>query len=145
LNPQLPNGAGVGKELPLLVPQVDADGNDLGGIRVPDVSVPLATCTGWIFRTGAPMEGSQDLVPLRGSWILFPATRVERERLGDPRPSREERYATKEVYLARVSEALRQLVQQGYLQPEDVDPMRKQAEARWDWVMNRKAESKPSL
>ena len=138
LNPQLPNGAGVGKELPLLVPQVDADGNDLGGIRVPDVSVPLATCTGWIFRTGAPMDGSQDMLPLRGSWILFATSRADRVRLADPRPAIDERYATKEVYLARVDEALQQLVQQGYLQAEDVGPTQKQAEARWDWVMGRK-------
>lgn len=45
-NSRWPHGAGIGTELPLLVPQVDADGNDLAGIRMPDVSVPLGTCTG---------------------------------------------------------------------------------------------------
>ncbi|MCX7427260.1 MAG: alpha/beta hydrolase domain-containing protein, partial [Planctomycetia bacterium] len=136
-NPLWPHGAGVGMELPLLVPQVDADGNDLAGIRMPDVSVPLASCTGWMFRPvsmGAPKE----LLPLRGSWILFAATRGQREQLGDPCPALDERYATKEAYLARVSEALQQLIKQGYLQTEDLDPMRKQAGVRWDWVTSRK-------
>jgi hypothetical protein len=132
-NPRWPHGAGGGTELPLLVPQVDADGNDLAGIRLPDVRVPLASCTGWRFRPVA-RGVSQELIPLQGSWILFAATRGQREQRGDPRPALEERYATKEAYLACVSEALQHLVQQGYLQAEDLEPMRKQAEARWDWV-----------
>ena len=43
--------------LPFLVPKVDADGNDIGGIRLPEQAVPLATLTGWQFRSeriGAP-------------------------------------------------------------------------------------------
>ena len=137
-NPLWPHGAGVGAELPLLAPQVDADGNDLAGIRMPDVSVPLGSSTGWMFRPvsmGAPNE----LLPLRGSWILFAATRAQREQCGDPRPAIDERYASKEAYLARVSETLQQLIKQGYLQTEDLEPLRKQAAARWDWVMSRKS------
>ena len=63
-NPQWPNGAGAGKELPLLVPQVDPDGNDLSGIRLPDVSVPLGTCTGWVFRS-TEIDGRREMVPLQ--------------------------------------------------------------------------------
>lgn len=136
-NPQLPQGAGEGAELPLLVPQVDADGNDLGGIRMPDISVPLGTYTGWVFRhgaTGVPNE----LVPLQGSWILFAATRAQREQSGDPRPALDERYPAKDAYLARVSESLRTLVDQGFIQSEDLDPLQRQAADRWDWVMSRK-------
>ena len=136
-NPLWPNGAGVGAELPLLVPQVDADGNELSGIRMPDVSVPLGSCTGWAFRT-ASMGAPQELIPLRGAWILFAATRGDRERLRDPRPAIDERYATKEVYLARVSEALAKLVKQGHVRADDVDPVRKQAATAWDWVMRTK-------
>ena len=136
-NPLWPQGAGAGTELPLLVPQVDADGNDLGGIRMPDVSVPLATCTGWVFRSTS-IDGRQEMIPLRGSWIPFTATRQQREQLGDPRPAIDDRYATKEAYLACVSKAIEQLIQQGYLQSEDLDPIRKQAETRWDWVMGKK-------
>ena len=136
-NPLWPQGAGGGTELPLLVPQVDADGNDLAGIHMPDVSVPLATCTGWLLRSvsmGAPKES----VPLQGSWIPFAATRGQRVQLGDPRPALDERYASKEAYLARIGEALQQLIKQGYLQTEDLAPLQKQAGVRWDWVMSRK-------
>ncbi len=136
-NPLWPHGAGGGTELPLLVPQVDADGNDLAGIRMPDVSVPLATCTGWLFRP-VSMGEPKELVPLQGAWIPFAATRGQREQRGDPRPALDERYAGKEAYLARVSEALQQLIQQGYLQAADLDPLRKQAGVRWDWVVSRK-------
>ena len=63
--------------MPLLVPQVDEDGNERAGIRLPEIAVPLATYTGWNFRKpeiGAPGE----LVPLLGASILFPATRAAR-------------------------------------------------------------------
>ncbi len=64
----LARGAGPGTKLPLLVPQVDADGNELPGIRLPDIAVPLATYTGWNFR--ASSVGSPDrLYPLLGSYI----------------------------------------------------------------------------
>lgn len=136
-NPLWPQGAGGGTELPLLVPQVDADGNDLAGIRMPDISVPLATSTGWLLRSAA-MGSPGEPVPLQGSWLPFAATRGQREKLGDPRPALDERYASKEIYLARITEALQQLIKQGYLQSTDLDPLRKQAGVRWDWVMNRK-------
>jgi hypothetical protein len=137
LNPHLPQGAGAGTELPFLVPQVDADGNDLGGIRLPDVSVPLATCTGWMFRP-ASTGGTGELVFLRGCWIPFAKTSGQREQAGDPRPALAERYPNKEAYLARVNEALQQLVKQGFLLGEDLDACRKVAGSRWDWVMSRK-------
>ncbi|MBI5686258.1 MAG: hypothetical protein HZC54_14390 [Verrucomicrobia bacterium] len=136
-NPNWPNGAGAGAKLPLLVPQVDADGNDLAGIRMPDVSVPLGTCTGWVFRP-ASMGAPHEMMPLRGSWIPFAATREQRERAGDPRPSLGERYASKEAWLARVTDALQQLIKQGCLQAEDLEPLQKQAAVRWDWVTKRK-------
>ncbi len=136
-NPLWPNGAGVGAKLPLPVPQVDADGNELAGIRMPDVSVPLGTCTGWMFRP-ASMGAPKELVPFRGFWLPFAITRKQREQLRDPRPSIEERYASKEVYLARVNAALEKLIKQGYLQAEDLEPLLKQYGERWDWVTSRK-------
>ncbi|MBI5686255.1 MAG: hypothetical protein HZC54_14375 [Verrucomicrobia bacterium] len=56
----------------------------------------------------------------------------------DPRPSLDGRYASKEAWLARVTEALQQLIKQGCLQAEDLDPLQKQAAVRWDWVTKRK-------
>src|SRR5205809_347163 len=108
-NPLLPGGAGGGAPLPLLVPQVDEDGNERAGIRLPDVAVPLATYTGWNFRqpsTGSPGE----LVSLLGSSIPFPPTRSARTTTKDPRRSVEERYASKEEYLSKIRDSAEALV-----------------------------------
>jgi hypothetical protein len=77
--------------LPLLVTQVDDDGNELSGIRLPNVSVPLATYTGWSFRS-ASIGQPDELLPLTGSFIPFPVTKQDREKAIDPRPSIGERY-----------------------------------------------------
>lgn len=135
-NPQWPDGAGEGTELPLLVPQVDADGNDLAGIRMPDVAVPLGTATGWVFRPGA-MGSPHELFLLRGAWVPFATTKGQRIKTQDPRPSLEERYASKEDYLAKVREVLVDLIARRFLDESDLEPQLKQAGARWDWVVSR--------
>lgn len=138
-NPLWPDGAGAGTGLPLLVPQVDADGNDLGGIRLPDIEAPLATCTGWVFRTastGAPEE----LVPLRGAWWPFAATASQRRELGDPRPSLAERYGSLESYLQEVSKTIDKLIAQGLVLAADRETILKQADAQWTWLARGKAE-----
>ncbi len=132
-NPLWPNGAGAGTALPLFVPQVDADGNDLGGIRMPDVAAPLGTGTGWVFRP-ASLGSPNELVMLRGAWIPFAKDKAVREAAQDPRLSLEERYSSKEAYLAKVKEASEQLVKQRFLTDEDVATQLKQAEQRWDWM-----------
>lgn len=138
-NPQLKDGAGEGQELPLLVPQVDADGNDIAGIRMPDVAVPLGTATGWVFRS--PSMGSpNEPVLLRGAWVPFAPTRERREAAQDPRPALEERDASREEYLTKVKEVLQKLIAQGFLNEQDLEPQLKQARARWDWVMSRPAQ-----
>jgi hypothetical protein len=112
---------------------VDADGNDLGGLRLPEISVPLATYTGWNFRspeTGAPTE----IVPLNGAFVPFARTRGEREQLHDPRPSVEERYSSRDAYLAKVRAAAQHLASERYLLPGDVDPVVSHAAAVWDYV-----------
>ena len=117
--------------LPFLVPQVDADGNERGGIRFPEVSVPLATYAGWNFRNaaiGAPGE----LLPLTGTYVPFAATRAPREQNHDPRPSIEERYASRTAYLGQVTDAAMKLIQEGYVLREDLAGIVAQADARWD-------------
>jgi len=117
--------------LPLLVPQVDADGNELSGIRLPNVAVPLATYTGWNFRS--PAIGQPDeLLPLTGSFIAFPTTKAAREQEHDPRQSIEERYGGRGQYEALVTDAATKLVQQRYLLSEDVLPVVKEAMGKWD-------------
>jgi hypothetical protein len=117
--------------LPHLVPQVDADGNELAGIRVPDLSVPLATHTGWNFRR-PEIGGTHLVVSLLGSHIPFSRSVVERELRRDPRLSIEERYRDRTAYLARVTDAATALVRERYLLAEDVDSIVRRATDHWD-------------
>ena len=119
-------------------PQVDEDGNERAGIRLPDVAVPLATYTGWNFRqpaTGAPGE----LVSLLGSSIPFPATRAAREAAKDPRRSIEERYASQDEYLGEVEQALDALVLKGYLIYDDGPRILQRATDEWDLLVTERS------
>jgi hypothetical protein len=129
-----PDGAGEGTELPLLVPQVDTDGNDLGGIRMPDLAVPLGTAAGWVFRPQS-MGSPNELVMLRGAWVPLAATKAQREVTNDPRPSLEERYASKDDFMAKVKKAIEKLIEQRLLLDTDLKPQMEQASDRWDWVV----------
>ena len=124
---------GAGAPLPYLVPQVDRDGNDVGGLRLPDVSVPLATYTGWNFRNTA-IGGTEQFFPLLGGYIPFARTKAEREQSGDPRLSVEERYHSREEYLKLVQDAASALVKQGYLLSDDVSAAVKRAGEHWDLI-----------
>ena len=105
---------------------------------MPDIAVPLGTATGWVFRPVA-MGAPSDFYLLRGAWIPFAKTKSQREVTNDPRLSLEERYASKEEYLAKVTRVLQKLIEQRFLQPADLDPQLKQAGIRWDWVMREAA------
>jgi hypothetical protein len=112
-----------------LVPAPDADGNDVGGIRLPDVAVPLGTYTGWNLRPPS-MGASDQLARWSGSYFPFTATDAERRKAGDSRPSLEARYKTKADYVARVEEAVATLRQQGFLLEEDAQALVERARAR---------------
>jgi len=118
----------------VLVPAVDRDGNDVAGIRPPEIEVPLATCTPWNFRAesiGAPEE----MADFRGSELPFERTRVERLKKHDPRPSIEERYASREDYVERFTQAVRVLVAQHLLLDEDVPGLEAHAGELWDRIV----------
>jgi hypothetical protein len=120
--------------LPFNVPQVDADGNEIGGIRLPEQAVPLATNTGWHFRNekiGAP----HTLLAMSGAYLPFPLTRAEREARNDPRLSIAERYASRADYLRKVEEAANRLAAERYLLQQDVAPIVEQAGRHWDWLV----------
>jgi hypothetical protein len=119
--------------LPFLVPQVDADGNDLAGIRVPEVAVPLATTTGWNFRAER-IGNPSTIVALLGSYFPFPKTRAERESRADPRLSIAERYSGREDYLSRIRVAAAELVKSGFFLQEDVEGVIRRAERHWDYA-----------
>jgi alpha/beta hydrolase family protein len=117
--------------LPLLVPQVDDDGNERSGIRLPDVAVPLATYTGWNFRS-ASIGAPDELVSLLGSSIPFPPTRAARDKAHDPRRAIEERYGSKDEYLSQVEKAAEALVKERYLLFDDVPRILQRAGDTWD-------------
>jgi hypothetical protein len=106
------------------VSAVDADGNEISGIRLPPIAVPLGTYTGWNVYRVQPCE----LCDRDGSLIPFASTRREREAVGDPRPSLEERYGSPDAYVARVKAAAEALVGERLLLPFDADRYIKAAE-----------------
>lgn len=105
----------------ILVPKVDVDGNDLAGIRLPAVQIPIGTYTGWNLRPRGLAE--DELAGLLGSFIPFTKTKAERRKNGDPRLSLEERYKNRGDYVRQISRAARQLVEQRYLLAEDAERM----------------------
>lgn len=123
----------VGKPYRHFVPAVDRDGNELSGIRLPDLTVPLATYLGWNLRH-PDIGASEQLMSLMGATIPFPATRQEREARGDPRLSIAERYPSKTDYLAQVRRAVQALVEEGYLLAEDLDFVVDQAAERYQML-----------
>lgn len=123
--------AEAGEPFPTLVSAVDADGNETGGVRLPDFSVPVATTSGWNPRhpdTG----GEGQILAMMGSTIPFPITARERRQSGDPRPAIAERYRDRDDYLARVRAAAEQLAAARYVLPEDVDLLVHHAGRRYD-------------
>jgi hypothetical protein len=109
-----------------LVPQVDADGNDLDGIRNVFVQVPIGTYTGWNLFNHSFFEDG--FCTLQGSFIPFATTKAERLAAGDERLSIEERYPTRETYVAAVKKAAEGLIAKRYLLPEDAALLISQAE-----------------
>ena len=100
-----------------LVPQVDADGNEIAGIRLPDIAVPRGTFTGWNLYKAPLPDG--ELADRDGTHLAFAATRAEREQSGDPRPSLAERYPTQDAYVARVQAVVTALQRDRLLLEED--------------------------
>ena len=123
----------LGNPFPMLLPQVDPDGNETAGVRSPLVQWPLATYTGWNLR-GKEIGAPDELFSMQGSWIPFARTRAERMKTGDPRPSIEERYATRDEYLQKVAAAARRLADTGYLLDRDVARAVDIAGAEWDYL-----------
>lgn len=105
---------------PSYVPRTDSDGNDIAGIRLPELTVPLATYTGWGLRSGVwandGCEGS-------GQFIPFQATKAGREAAGDPRPSVQERYPSFSAYRNKVVNAVENLVERRLVTCDDTQGM----------------------
>jgi hypothetical protein len=120
-------------KLPVLVPQVETDGNDLSGIRIPEVAVPLGSYTGWNIHL-PQLKNLEYLAGLIGSFEPFAKIREERERTGDSRLSIAERYSGQQDYLDRVEKSAQNLVSQRLLLAGDVDAVVQRASAMWDAI-----------
>jgi hypothetical protein len=123
----------IGTAFPILVPQVDADGNGIAGIRMPELVAPLATYTGWnLFND---RSGPTDVLSsMQGSYVPLARTAAERKRANDARVSIDERYRDKDQYIGLVSKAALALIDQGYLLAEDLAAILKNASRHWDYV-----------
>ncbi len=108
-----------GQHYPILVPQVDADGQDLAGLHAPMVRAPLGTALGWNLRQ--PANGSGALLGITGAYLPFPFSDEEAAQSGDPRRSVLTRYATAAAYLSAIRTQAEQLVADGLLLEEDVE------------------------
>jgi hypothetical protein len=114
INPPTPTG----NVYQSFVSKVDADGNEVAGIRLPPVAVPLATTTGWNLRSAA--FSGPDGCESSGSYIPFAIDQAHRTAIGDPRPSLTERYGSHANYVAQVAIAANALQAQRLLLPADV-------------------------
>ena len=99
-----------------LVPQVDTDGNEQAGIRLPDIAVPRATFTGWNLYAAPYPQG--ELADRDGTVLPFAESEADRQRSNDPRPSLAERYPG-DHYIQSVRRVTDQLLRDRLLLPED--------------------------
>lgn len=123
----------IGGVFNALVPQSDVDGNDLGGVRLPELQVPLATYTGWNLRDpsiGAP----EQRVSFLGSWIPLARTAEERKKSGDPRLSIAERYASQAEYMSKFEKAAQKLIEQRFLLQEDLPAILERGKLEWKTI-----------
>ncbi len=117
----------LARQYPSLVAKTDADGNEVAGIRLPEIAVPLATYTGWNLYKHPFTEG--DLCDRDGSYRQFAATRAERDQAGDPRASVAERYTSHADYAAQFGAAAQALARDRLLLEEDVEAYLLQAQS----------------
>ena len=124
----------VGKAFPILVPSVDSDGNEVAGVRMPEMEAPLATYTGWnLFNEKS--GPTHEISSMVGSYIPLRRTRAEREASNDPRPSIEERYNSRAEYLGLVAEAGVDLIDAGLVLEGDLPAIVRNAAKHWDYLM----------
>jgi len=120
----------VGPAFPVLVPQVDADGNETDGVRLPEVTVPLGTYASWNLRD--PSIGAPDQrLPFETSYIPFPKTAADRQKTADPRKSIAERYSDRNDYMTNYTRAVDELIKERWILQEDRSAFLQRAEQEW--------------
>jgi hypothetical protein len=114
----------------MLVPRVDGDGNEVGGVPNVLTDAPLGTYLGWNITAGGARPFHQgQICNYTGGMVPFARTQAERLANGDPRLSLEERYGTHAGYVAAVSRAAANALAQGFLLQEDADALVADADA----------------
>jgi len=128
----------LGASYRVLVPQVNADGNDASGIRLPEVAVPLGTFTGWNVTgpqfTDAGLSNLGYLSGLIGGFEPFALTKEQRDKSGDARLSVAERYTGRQDYLSRIKKAAEDLVRQRFMVIGDVPAVVQEADTIWNAI-----------
>ncbi len=120
----------TGAPFPTFVPQVDANGNELAGIKMPEVAVPLASYTGWNLRS-PPIGAPTELLSFVGSWIPF--ARTDAELHGDPRSSIAKLYSSEQGYLDRIDQAAAELVRARFMLKTDMQLTHERAAKEWEY------------
>jgi hypothetical protein len=110
-----------------MVPRVDADGNEVGGIHTVLQEAALGTYLGWNLVAQGFFKGQY--CSLYGSYLPFSRTKEDREAAYDPRLSLRERYGTHGGYVCTVRRAAANLVRQRFLLQDDADRMIAEAQA----------------
>jgi hypothetical protein len=111
----------------VLVPTTDSDGNDVPGVRTPDVAVPVGTHMPWNPRAADHAPG--EMCAGNGSFIAFARDAAARAAAHDPRPSLAERYATHQKYVDQVTAAVRALQAERLMLDDDAAAWIKRAQA----------------
>ena len=120
ITPPYEDNPANGPIYPSFVPKTDKDGNDIAGIRLPEVTVPLATYTGWALRSGV---WANDGCEGYGQYIPFAKTKADRTAAGDPRLSVEERYRSYSQYRSKLIASIDGLVRGRFILCEETDDM----------------------
>lgn len=127
---------GLGEAYLTRVSKVDTDGNEVAGIKMPEVAVPLGTFTGWEYRS-KEKGATWALVGLAGVFFPFAKDSVSAEAANDPRPPVDARYRDRSDYVYRCVEAARELISRGLMLERDLDRVARRAGPMYDWVMGR--------
>ncbi|MFM1822020.1 MAG: hypothetical protein RI967_286 [Planctomycetota bacterium] len=117
--------------LPVLVPATDRDGNERAGIRTAELTVPLATFTGWNRRRA--MAGAPPLLAtLVGARLPFAVDDAARRAAGDPRESIAARYASRDAYDRAARAAIEALVEARFLLVDDAPRVLERMRDAWE-------------
>ena len=120
----------VKQSIRMLVPRVDADGNEIGGVPVVLTGAPLGTYLGWNITAGGVRPFHKDQIcNYVGGMVPFAKTKAERLANNDPRLSLAERYGSHAGYVAAVAKTGAEAVARGFLLQDDADALTAAADA----------------